>query len=70
MMEYTKTMPERLVETLRRQYLLEETNRAYAALRDGPKLWGEEQAERADWETTLADGLEDDPLTLEERNSQ
>lgn len=58
-MSLSRTL-ERAVETLRRQTLLEETNRAYAALRDDPKRWAEEQAERAAWEATLADGLEDD----------
>jgi hypothetical protein len=51
---------EKAVETLRRQTLLEETNRAYAALRNDPGAWAGEQAERGDWEATLADGLEDD----------
>jgi hypothetical protein len=51
---------EKAVETLRRQTILEETNRAYAALRSDPKKWREEQEERAAWEATLADGLEDD----------
>jgi hypothetical protein len=51
---------EKAVETLRRQTLLEETNRAYAALRSDTKRWGEEQADRAAWEATLADGLETD----------
>jgi hypothetical protein len=51
------------LEMLRRQTLLEETNQAYAALRANPELWGEEQAERADWDNALADGLDDDGLT-------
>ena len=51
---------EMAVETLRRQTLLEETNRAYAALRGDPKRWEEEQAERAAWDATLSDGLEND----------
>ena len=59
-MMYTKTMLEKPIEAMHYQTLLEETNRAYAILRDNPKLWGEEQAERGDWETTLADGLADD----------
>jgi predicted transcriptional regulator len=50
---------EMAVEALRRQMLLEETNRAYAALRSDTKRWAEEQKERAAWETTLADGLEE-----------
>ena len=51
---------EKAVETLRRQTLLEETNRAYAALRNAPRQWAEEQAERTAWEATLADGLGDE----------
>jgi hypothetical protein len=47
------------VETLRRQALLEETNRAYAALRGDPEKWTEERAERIAWDATLADGLAD-----------
>jgi predicted transcriptional regulator len=58
-MSMSKTL-EQAVETLRRQTLLEETNRAYAALRSDQKRWKEEQAERAAWEATLPDGLEDD----------
>ena len=33
------------VESYRRQYILEKANAAYAALRDNPKAWQEEQAE-------------------------
>jgi predicted transcriptional regulator len=51
---------EKAVETLRRQTMLEQTNRAYAAMRSDPKTWAEEQAERVAWEATLTDGLEDD----------
>lgn len=51
---------ETAVETLRRQRMLEEANRAYAALQADPHRWAEEQAERAAWDATLADGLEDD----------
>ncbi len=50
---------EMAVESFRRQMLLEETNRAYAALRSDPERWAEEQEERAAWEATLADGLEE-----------
>lgn len=51
---------EKAIEALRRQTLLEETNRAYEALRGDPQGWAEEQAERDAWDATLADGLEDD----------
>ena len=51
---------ERLVSDYRRRAMLEEGNRAYAALRRDPKGWEEELAERSDWEKTLSDGLKDD----------
>lgn len=47
------------VEQYRRQRLLGLTNAAYARLRADPEAWREEQAERAAWEATLADGLYD-----------
>lgn len=58
-----RSMPDVLdsaVEAYRRQVLLEETNRAFARLKADPKAWTEELAERAAWDVTLADGLEDD----------
>lgn len=48
----------RAVEAYRRQRILEETNAAYAALRNNPEAWREEQEERQAWEATLGDGLE------------
>jgi len=57
-----QSMPEVLdeaVETLRRMRLLDETNRAFAALRNDPKAWQAELAEREAWEATLGDDLED-----------
>jgi hypothetical protein len=47
------------IEDYRRKTLLEDANRAYAALRKSPKAWGEEQEERRAWDATLADGLSD-----------
>ena len=47
------------VEAYRRQYILEEANAAYAALRADPEAWREEQEERQAWDVTMADGLED-----------
>lgn len=38
--------------------LLEATNAAYAALRDDPVAWREQQEERAEWDVTISDGLE------------
>ena len=37
----------------------ERTNQAYAALKADPKAWPQELQERADWEATLKDGLEE-----------
>ena len=48
------------VEAYRRQRMIELTNAAYAALRADPRQWEEELQERAAWDATLADGLEDE----------
>jgi predicted DNA-binding protein len=45
------------IEHFQRDKFLDEVNAAYAALRSDPKAWKEEQAERAPWDKTLADGL-------------
>ena len=47
------------VESLRRQRLLQETNRAFEALRSDPKAWKAELMERRQWEATLGDDLKD-----------
>lgn len=39
---------------------LEQMSTGFAELRADPKAWAEEQAERAVWETTSADGLADE----------
>ncbi|MBK7219004.1 MAG: toxin-antitoxin system protein [Candidatus Promineofilum sp.] len=49
---------EEAVELYQGQRLLEATNAAYAALRANPVAWQELQEERAEWDTTLNDGLE------------
>lgn len=57
-----QSMPEVLdeaVEALRRMRLLDETSRAYAALRDDPKAWRAALAEREAWSATLSDDLKD-----------
>jgi hypothetical protein len=57
-----RSMQEVLAEAvgaLRRSTLLEKTNDAYARLRDDPRRWAEEIAERTAWEATLADGIEE-----------
>jgi hypothetical protein len=40
--------------------LIQAMDADYAALREDPAAWAEEQAERAAWETTSADGLADE----------
>jgi hypothetical protein len=51
----------RAVEQYRRSVILGLTNTAYAALRADRDRWAELEAERAEWDATLADGLESDP---------
>jgi hypothetical protein len=50
---------EKAIESYRRKRLLEMGNLAYAALKDDPKAWEQELAERKLWENTLADGLDE-----------
>jgi hypothetical protein len=47
-----------VVEAYRRRRLLDESNRAYAALRLDAEAWRDEQEERQAWDQTLADGIE------------
>jgi hypothetical protein len=46
------------IERYQRDKFLDEVNAAYAALRKDAKAWKREQAERAIWDKTIADGLE------------
>ena len=48
------------IEHYQRDKFLDEVNAAYATLRSDPKAWKEEQAERALWDKTLADGFKDE----------
>ncbi len=50
----------RAVEQFRRSLILAEANAAYGALRQDAEARSELEAERREWEGTLADGLEDD----------
>jgi len=47
-------------ERQRRKEFLQAAEECYARLRKDPKAWQEELEERAVWETTLLDGLEED----------
>lgn len=51
---------EEAIEAYRRQRFLLAANAAYARLRDDPVAWAQEQAERGEWDATLADGLQDE----------
>jgi hypothetical protein len=50
---------ERAVENYRREQFYAEFHAAYERLRADPVAWEEELAERAEWDATLADGLDD-----------
>ena len=54
-----QTILDLAIEEYRRQRFLQEANAAYAALRNNPKAWKAELAERKEWDTTMADGQED-----------
>jgi hypothetical protein len=57
-----QSMPQTLeqaVDVYYRQRLLEDSNRAYAALRGDSRAWAEELAQRKLLDGTLGDGLED-----------
>ncbi|MDI9368221.1 MAG: hypothetical protein QM445_07695 [Thermotogota bacterium] len=48
------------VDAYRRKMLLNDANRAFARLKEREELWKDEQNEREEWETALADGLDKD----------
>jgi predicted transcriptional regulator len=50
---------EAALEQYRRRQFLEALNAAYAAMQADPQAQAEEAEERAVWDTTLADGLDD-----------
>ncbi|NCO41789.1 MAG: hypothetical protein AUJ96_28015 [Armatimonadetes bacterium CG2_30_66_41] len=48
------------VERYRRERFLAQCNADYARLRRDKEAWAEELAERASWDVTLLDGLEEE----------
>jgi predicted transcriptional regulator len=56
--EPVQTVLDRAIEEYRRQVFWQQTNQAFAALRNDPELWQKELAERAVWDVTLLDGIE------------
>ncbi len=57
--ESMQDVADRAVEAYRRREMIERTNAVYATMRLSPQAWDEELRERAGWDATLADGLED-----------
>jgi hypothetical protein len=53
----TQEVLDRALELYRRQQLLAEANAAYATLRENGPAWEAYEAERAEWDVTLQDGL-------------
>jgi len=53
-----QTVLEKAIELYRRQRFLEEVNVAFEKLHQDPEAWGGLLQERAQWEATLAEGLE------------
>jgi len=45
---------------LEREAIFKKANEAYAAIKNDPKQWQEEQEELALWDSTLGDGLNDE----------
>ncbi|MBP8952419.1 MAG: hypothetical protein KBI47_08510 [Armatimonadetes bacterium] len=56
---------EKAIACYRRQRILAQANRAYAALREAPQAWREETEERQAWAGTLADDLDGDGIPPE-----
>jgi len=48
------------VEQYRRNRILEQANQAYASLKKDPEAWQKLLEERAQWDSTLADDLDDE----------
>ena len=55
-----QAMLEEAFELLRHKRFLDEVNAGYARVREDEHAWGEMLDERAAWETTDGDGLNDD----------
>ena len=58
--ETMRDVAAKAIEAYRRRRVLERTNAAYAELRASPDAWAEGLEERAVWDATLADRLEDE----------
>ena len=54
-----QSLLDELVERIRRESILAQTNEAFAALKSKPKAWQKELEERELWDKTLSDGVDD-----------
>jgi hypothetical protein len=54
----TTDVLEKALDTYRRALFLEQTTSGYAELRADAEAWAEHEAERKQWDATLADGLD------------
>src|SRR5688500_11958221 len=52
---------DKAVELYRRKHFLAKCNHAFRALKSDPAAWADELKEREAWDSTLSDGLEDQP---------
>lgn len=65
-----QTILDHAIEEERRRLFIAEANASYAAVHQDPKAWAALQAERAEWDATLLDGLEAEPPTRKSRRSR
>lgn len=56
----TSAIFQRAIEAYHRQLFFQRVNEDFARLKADPVAWEEEKAERALWDNTLLDGLEDE----------
>ncbi len=54
-----KKSPDKDLEKAQREKIFKEADKAYAALQKDPIAWQEELKERALWDATLLDGLDE-----------
>ena len=62
-MRIVPIVPAKAVEEYQSKNFLEHVNAAFVVLRNDPEAWKREQEERAAWDVTLSDGLENDSTT-------
>lgn len=58
--ESMQAILDKAIEAYRRQWFLEQANKAFTALKENPAAWHEETAEHAQWDVVLEDDLEGD----------